>query len=216
MPAAPPAIFIPPSAGSPPDAPGAVFQPGVGIAPAIWVRGFLADGGELVTFPPMPATDIEDGHQNYLAGLFSCVWYVEGEVPVWNLTAYSDDFSAQWTSVEDVPFPWLVSEWTPVGDATGTPEILPIPEPPLAIFDPIDGGSPGAPAGIYQPPIDGGSPGAPAEIFEPMRTASGILPPPFAIFGYTSNPGLRNTDGTPLLNTNDSPLLDNIPELSES
>lgn len=183
MPSAPAIIFIPATGGSPPAAPGGVFQPVSGIAPAIWVHGFLTDGGELVDFPPMPASDIEDGHQNYLAGLFSCIWYVEGEVPIWNLTASSDDFSAQWTSVEDVPFPWLVTEWTPVGDATGTPEILPIPDAPLGIFEPSGGGgAPEEPPSIFAPTGGGGSPGAPGSIFAPPDGGGYIIGPP-PIFG---------------------------------
>jgi len=179
---APPAIYTPPSAGSPPAAPGAVHAvpspspaaPGAvhvvpvvgGGSSSIAISGTLEDGGTAAEFGTLYETGMQNGKPKYistdrspdylnatLSWELSSFYIFEPSEPGWVLFHQWPDMV--WISRDDVATPDLIVNWEAYPTATGTPVITLIP----------GGGSLPTPPAIHAAPSS--SPGAPPAIFSP-------------------------------------------------
>lgn len=86
------------------------------------VTGSLTNGTSPVTFPDLPAVTTVNGRPYYYK-----LGAEEHEI-VWTGTEWHlIDFTAgaEWRSSQNVAFPDLVTSWTPVSPATGTPTVAP-------------------------------------------------------------------------------------------
>lgn len=90
-----------------------------GLRPqTITVTGTLTDGTDPVVFPSLAYSTQQDSRPLYVSGDYS----VESNSSEWQII-WAGAGDAEWTSSEDVPFPHLVTTWTPSSPATGTPVV---------------------------------------------------------------------------------------------
>lgn len=112
--------------------PHGVTKEQIGAAPdyprAIAVTGTLADGNEdPVVFPVMPVVSENHGYPSFSISGYTVesviLDYIDGSYEFQGWIASIPDSAARWESSTDTKDPTVISNWTPLGGATGTPVV---------------------------------------------------------------------------------------------